>query len=213
MSSQVKLSNARPFQCFLYGGTQILVSFGVVIDFTKNGLNNVIVPSINSKELLRSNDPDFQKNNMLSINGNGVVCLKITFGKTEELLEEHINAWEEALWKKNNRPLTDTNFTEQEVAWSDFPDITVSDTFYDYFSPLVLNTPKVSSVEIVYVTSSAKLSVLENEARFNYIIDDVKLVPIAYVSDDELIQIVDFDYAITTPLFLRNNLAQPFFKQ
>jgi hypothetical protein len=213
MSVQIKLNNAHPFQCFLYGETQVLVSFGVVIDFTKDGLTSTIVPSINSKSLLRSNNPDYNNVNILNISGNGVICLKITFEKTEDLLENYIVAWEEALWKKDASGLTEKNFTTQELSSPDFPDITLTDTIYDYFSPLILNTPKVSSVEIVYIASESSLLTLENEDRFNYIVDDVKLVPIACVNDGELIQILDIDYAITTPLFLRSNLVQPFFKE
>lgn len=83
-------------------------------------------------------------------------------------------------------------------------------------TPLINASPIISDVSIKFVPSSSQTKEEEEKLdKYNFIINDEKLVPIAYIDSsakNKLEQIIDFDYAFNFPFYFDEKNSKKFKK-
>lgn len=201
----------KPFECEL-GPNYVLVHFGTVVCQSSNDLNNVFIPSTDFGKLKRDGEDGVSYNNIVSVNGNGVIYLEIDISET--FYEEKLDEWRACFYEKSSEAMEeylDKNFAVE--ARRDYFTEAFGAEFLDpFFSPLANITPKIIDVRIKFLQTNPSL--VEDLDTFNFISSDYKKrVPIAVVDSNSnpiLTQILDIDYFFVFPSIWKAELTESF---
>lgn len=209
--SFINTRSFRPFECEL-GQDYVLVHFGTVVCQSSNDLNNVFIPSTEFGQLKRDGEKGVSYNNIVNIDGNGVIYLEVNLSET--FYEEKINEWRDCFYAKDNSTMEDyldKNFAVE--AREDYFTQTFGAELLDpLFSPLVNISPKILDVRIKFLQTNPDL--VEDLDSFNFITADFKKnIPIAIINSNSkpvLTQILDIDYFFVFPTIWKAESAELF---
>jgi hypothetical protein len=82
--------------------------------------------------------------------------------------------------------------------------------------PMVNFTAPILDVSIEFIPFSQNKEEEEKEIKYNFILNNTKLVPIAYFNSNSpkiIEQIIDFDYVFNFPFYYNENLISDFLKK
>lgn len=227
----IKLKNIKPFQCFLINQTEsVLINFGVVVCPNLKSVNNIFVPTIESRPLKRFREEGFSQNNSLSIStSNSAICLKIVLEDISDLVANSTIDWESVALYEDNDLFIDLfnktmNLDRQQELFNLSQGDDVSSIDFEseenlsfakdcYFNQTVSWSPSIQSVSIIEYPIG-DWQEIENSEDFNFIKQDedtyYRLIPISLIRGGSLIQLIDNDYIFSFPFFWLNSLKENF---
>lgn len=204
-SEFINFKELHPFQVLLIGENEVFINFGVVLSFAKNDLQTTIIPTIKNKKLLKIGDPNFEQNNILDSQGNGIIYLNIEFENIEQYLNNYMADWENFLAGK----VQDPEYGEKYLSQQYIQQKSNSEEYF-YQQPIFLDTPPINSIELKFFPTESNFLELANNEDFLYIDQNVKRVAIAIKKAGNLIQLINYDYCVSIPFYFQKNLLTNF---
>lgn len=227
----MKFKNLDPFYSqSIQGASGVLVNFGAVFCSATNSANNMFIPTVNNAPIKWFGEEGFSETNFVSTTSpNSFVCLKVVVENILDLVQEKKTQWENIVFNKNytdfadafqfgmNEELQQEHFNlnnEENVSSINLDDKDNLDFAQNCnFNQMVNFSPKIQNVSLISVDIE-DFDVLEDDARFNFIQEEAgqyyKLVPIALVVDNNITQLINFDYCFSFPFFWLDSLKEEF---
>jgi hypothetical protein len=223
----INLSSISPFKSDFNrftGSDYAIIHFGTVVCSSLNSVSgNVFIPTISGQTIKRDGESGFPDSNKIGITKTGIIYLEVQLENGQKFLESGYAQFESSVFKVDSSGkevstmgnYISGNFTDQTIE-SQISLNSSSLMLRSSFLPLSNLSPPIKSVAIQYEESSFPLSGIEVLDSYNFIQDDIKRVPIAYVNSSQepmIEQLLDIDYVFNFPYFFRSELSESFLEE